>query len=106
MAQGHLLKKIIDALKDLVTEANFDCSPAGFNLQAMDNSHVSLVALLLRADGFEHYRCDKNMSLGLSLQSLSKVLKCAGNDDIITMKAADDGDTISFMFESPSECVP
>ena len=23
----------------------------------MDNSHVALVALLMRQDGFEHYRC-------------------------------------------------
>jgi len=28
------------------------------------------------------------------------MLKCAGNDDIITMKADDNGDTVTFMFES------
>jgi hypothetical protein len=59
LTQGELLKKIIDSIKDLVTDANFDCSATGFGLQAMDSSHVSLVALLLRADGFEHYRCDR-----------------------------------------------
>lgn len=32
--------------------------------QAMDSSHVSLVALSLRADGFAHYRCDRNISMG------------------------------------------
>jgi hypothetical protein len=37
---------------------------SGFTLQAMDNSHVSLVSLALRADGFEHFRCDRNMSMG------------------------------------------
>jgi hypothetical protein len=41
----------------------------------------------------------------MSLGNLAKILKCAGNDDIVTMKAADDGDTVTFMFESPSECV-
>lgn len=30
----------------------------------MDNSHVSLVSLSLRSDGFEHFRCDRNMSMG------------------------------------------
>ena len=30
----------------------------------MDSSHVSLVALSLRADGFAHYRCDRNISMG------------------------------------------
>ena len=32
------------------TEANFDCSSTGITLQAMDSSHVSLVALFLRAE--------------------------------------------------------
>lgn len=64
LVQGNLLKKVVDAVKDLVTDANFDCSDKGFNLQAMDNSHVSLVAMQLRADGFEHFRCDRNLSMG------------------------------------------
>lgn len=33
--------------------------------------------------------------------SQAKMLKCAGNDDAITMKADDAGDTVTFMFESP-----
>lgn len=36
------------------------------------------------------------------LCSMSKILKCAGNDDAITVKADDNADTITFMFESPS----
>ena len=33
---------------------------------------------------------------------MSKILKCASNDDIITIKADDDADTVTFVFESPS----
>lgn len=116
-----MLKKITEAMKDLVTEANFDCSTTGVSVQAMvrappaargaplrarggrssararasapdpacrpphahavglargapqDSSHVSLVALLLRADGFDHFRCDRNTSLGINLGSMGKV---------------------------------
>lgn len=64
LVQGSLLKKIIDAVKDLVTDANFECNQTGFSLQAMDNSHVSLVAMQLRSDGFEHFRCDRPMNMG------------------------------------------
>ena len=53
------MKKVLEAIKDLVTDANFDCSSTGFSLQAMDSSHVALVALMLKAEGFEHYRCDR-----------------------------------------------
>merc|ERR1719272_2047597 len=93
LIQGSILKKLVDAMKDLVTDANLDCSASGISLQAMDSSHVSLCAVMLRASGFDHYRCDRNVSLG-------KILKCAGNDDIITIKADDDGENVNFMFES------
>ncbi|KAE8732344.1 hypothetical protein F3Y22_tig00002237pilonHSYRG01875 [Hibiscus syriacus] len=65
-------------------------------------SHVALVALLLRSEGFEHYRCDRNISMGMNLNNMSKMLKCAGNDDIITLKAHDGSDTVTFMIESPN----
>jgi DNA polymerase III sliding clamp (beta) subunit (PCNA family) len=103
LVQGSLLKKVLESIKDLVNDANFDCSATGFSLQAMDSSHVALVALLLRSEGFEHYRCDRNMSVGMNLNNMAKMLKCAGNDDIVTIKADDGGDTVTFMFESPSK---
>ena len=64
LLQVGLLKKILESVKDLVTSANFDCTAAGFGLHAMDSSHIALVSLLLRQDAFEHFRCDKNRSLG------------------------------------------
>jgi len=98
MTEGAVLKKLTEAMKDLVTEANFDCSTTGISLQAMDSSHVSLVGLLLRADGFDHFRCDRNISLGINLGSMGKVLKCCNNDDIVTLKAEDNADAMTFMF--------
>lgn len=69
----------------------------------MDSSHVSLVALFLRSEGFAHYRADRNLSLGINLQNMAKILKCSGTDDTITLKADDNGDQVEFMFESPSQ---
>ena len=106
MTEGGMLKKITEAMKDLVTEANFDCSTTGVSLQAMDSSHVSLVALLLRADGFDHFRCDRNISLGINLGSMGKVLKCCNNDDIVTLKAEDNADAMTFMFGAPARPPP
>ncbi|KAI3734929.1 hypothetical protein L6452_14411 [Arctium lappa] len=103
LVQGSLLKKVMESIKDLVNDANFDCSATGFSLQAMDSSHVALVSLLLRSEGFEHYRCDRNLSMGMNLGNMAKMLKCAGNDDIVTIKADDGGDCVTFMFESPNQ---
>jgi hypothetical protein len=38
------------------------------SLQAMDNSHVALVSVLLKASGFENYRCDRSMPLGINVR--------------------------------------
>jgi proliferating cell nuclear antigen len=53
----------------------------------MDSSHVALVALTLSSEGFEKFRCDKPMTLGLNIGNLSKVMKLGENDDTITLKA-------------------
>lgn len=42
----------------------------------MDASHVALVSLKLEVGLFESYRCDRTISLGLSLANMSKALKC------------------------------
>ena len=102
LQQASLLKKILEALKDLVNQANFDCAPTGIMLQAMDQGHVSLVALLLHSEGFEHYRCDRNLPLGINLNSMAKILKASGNEETVTIKANDEGDNVTFLFENPS----
>lgn len=65
--QGSILKKLLEALKDLITEACWDVSSTGISLQSMDSSHVSLVQLTLRHDGFDSYRCDRNLAMGVNL---------------------------------------
>lgn len=38
--------------------------------------------------------------------SMSKILKCAGNEDIITLRAEDNADTLALVFEAPSKLHP
>ena len=66
----------------------------------MDNSHVALVSVKLHADGFAFYRCDRPIPLGVNLGSLTKVLKCAKDDDKCTLKATDTGDVLSLKYEA------
>ena len=67
LAQSAILKKVLEAVKDLLTEATFECSDSGIQVQAMDNAHVSLVSLSLRSDGFDKFRCDRNLSMGMNI---------------------------------------
>jgi proliferating cell nuclear antigen len=70
----------------------------------MDNSHVALVAVQLKRDGFRSYRCDHPMPLGVNLGSLTKVLKCSKDDDVVTLRAEDNADVLSLKFEAKSRC--
>ncbi|KAL1970580.1 hypothetical protein VTN77DRAFT_4224 [Rasamsonia byssochlamydoides] len=100
LEQASLLKRVVDAIKDLVQDCNFDCNDSGIALQAMDNSHVALVSMILKAEGFSPYRCDRNLALGINLVSLTKVLRAAQNEDILTLKADDSPDVVNLTFES------
>jgi len=103
LATSVVLKKVIDAVKDLLNDAQWECTESGMALQAMDSSHVALVSLKLRAEGFEEYRCDRSLNMGVNLANMSKILKCAANDDSVTFRAQEDGDTITFLFEAPNQ---
>ena len=103
MLDAQVFRKIFEAAKELLEDASFDCTSEGLSLQAMDAIHVSLVALELRAEGFELYRCDRAMNMGFKVAGLLKILKCAGSKDSLTMRADDQPDKCSFIFESPNK---
>ncbi|KAF3162644.1 proliferating cell nuclear antigen [Orbilia oligospora] len=103
LEQAQILKKVVEAIKDLVQDCNFDCNDAGIQLQAMDNSHVALVSMKLGSEGFSPYRCDRNIALGINLNSLMKVLRAAANEDLLTLKAEDQPDSLNLLFESSSQ---
>ena len=43
--EGLLIKKLVDSIKDLISEINLEVSGNGISLQAMDSPHVALVTL-------------------------------------------------------------
>src|SRR5204863_1699366 len=55
---------------------------------------------MLKAEGFSPFRCDRNIALGINLTSLTKVLRAAQNEDILTLKAEDAPDVVNLVFES------
>ena len=64
LTEALVLKKIVEAIKDLVTDVNIDA---------------------LGSMGFEEYRA---MTLGISVTNLAKVLKLASNEDKLILRLA------------------
>ena len=55
--QTSAFRVLIEALKEILTDANFEFSESGLKVIAMDSSHTVLVHLKLEANNFEHYFC-------------------------------------------------
>merc|ERR1712028_205763 len=99
-SRRFVLKKVVDAMKDLCKDVNFDCSEKGIQVQSMDSSHVALVSLLLRESAFSEFKCDRATSLGMNVDSLGKIFKMCGPTDSLKLKWQNDADTVNFQCES------
>lgn len=97
--EASLLKKIVDSIKDSVKLCNFNCTEHGLTVQAVDDSRVLLVSLLVGQSAFSEYRCDRDITLGIDLELFSKVLRCGNNEDFLTILAEDKPDSVMTIFE-------
>jgi len=103
---GGSFRKLVEAMKDLFTEVNFDANHAGLACQAMDSSHVCLCSVELPKALFQEdtYRCDRNVTMGLNMGILSKILKCSTNDETIRVSSAEeDSSNLVLHFEKPEK---
>jgi len=100
LQQAVLLKKVVDAMRDLCKDINFDCSEKGLQVQSMDSSHVALVSLLLRESAFSDFNCERPTSLGMNVDSLAKILKMCGPNDSLKIRWQTGADIVSFQCES------
>jgi proliferating cell nuclear antigen len=94
-------KKILDAIRELVEEANIECNQSGLSLQAMDSSHVALVAMHIDSNhGFDQFSCASNLTLGVNLGSIQKIMKCGDSNDVLTLKTNSENTELKFQFEN------
>jgi len=102
LTDGDVFKKVVESIKELCEQCNFECTSEGIECQSMDSSHVSLVSLSLHSTGFSEYECEEDISLGLNLTNLSKILKCSSAKDSLTIHATDN-EHVKFTFENESQ---
>jgi len=103
LQQSVLLKKVVDAMKDLCKDVNFDCSEKGLQVQSMDSSHVALVSLILREKAFQEYKCDRATTLGMNMEAVSKVMKMCNPTDVLKLRADNGADHATFVCENTGE---
>merc|ERR1719487_3234529 len=100
-----ILRQVIEGMKDLVKEVNFDCNESGIQVQCMDSSNVGMVHLMMKESAFDEYQCDSNVTLGLNVEAMGKVLRMCGPSDRVIIKAGGDvpEEKLRFEFISPED---
>ena len=83
--QAAAFRTLIEALKEILTEANLEFDRTGIKIMAMDETHTVLVYLRLHADRFENYYCPVKHVLGVNMIYLFKLIKTMGNSDSLTL---------------------
>ena len=56
--KGKVKDVVIDSLSSLVNEIKLEATSNRLSLQTMDSTHVSIVSLNMKEEGFEEYRCE------------------------------------------------
>ncbi len=82
--QTNAIKVLIEALKEILTDANIEFNETGLKIVAMDSSKTILVHLKLNKDKFDKYVCKKKLIVGVSMLNLFKLIKTATNTDTLT----------------------
>ena len=55
--QANAFRTLVEALKEVLNDANLEFDKTGLKIMAMDTSHTVLVYLKLDAEKFESYNC-------------------------------------------------
>lgn len=104
-----LIKRILESLSELVEQAEIKVSDRGLSLQVTDLMHVALADVFLSSSMFTRYRCDRDLTIGVQLKTVVKILKgmsvennglfkieCDDSATNLTIKNIRQGNVLSF----------
>jgi proliferating cell nuclear antigen len=83
--QVSVIKGLIEALKEIITETNIEISPSGVRISATDPSVTILVHLFLKSENFEFYKCDETIVIGINIINFFKLTRTIVNNDALTL---------------------
>lgn len=105
--QATTFKQVVDALKEILMDVNFEFDETGLKIMAMDTSHVVLIFAKMEADKFEEYKCTgKNgkIIVGLNMFKLHAIIKTITNNDTLTLFIEEsDPNKLGIRIENPEK---
>ena len=92
--QSSAFRILIEALKEILTDANLEFDESGIKIMAMDSSHTVLVHLKLNSEQFEEFHCKNKLILGINMINLFKLIKTMSNNDTLTLYIEEDNQSV------------
>ena len=83
--QAAAFRILIEALKEILTEANFIFDESGVKLMAMDSTHSILIHMKLDANSFEFFHCPNKIVIGVNMLNFFKLIKTMTNSETLTL---------------------
>ena len=77
--QSAAFRTLIEALKEILTEANLEFDSTGIRVIDVDETHTVLTYLRLQSDRFEYFYCPAKFVLGINMIYLFKLIKTPKN---------------------------
>ena len=92
--QASAFRILVEALKEILTDANFEIDETGIKMIAMDSSHTVLVHLKLTSDKFESYKCSEKRIIGINMINLFRIIKTMNNNDTLVLFLEKSNDSV------------
>jgi proliferating cell nuclear antigen len=84
-------RTLVEAIKDILTDANIEIDSTGIKIMSMDGTHSILVHLRLQADRFDEFHCPQKHIIGVNMINFFKLVKTMSNSEsiVLFMKKSD-----------------
>jgi len=83
--QTGAFKTLIEALKEILTDANIEFTESSMKVITMDPTQTILVHLKLEKDNFESYLCKHKICIGVNMLNFFKLIRTLTNNDALSM---------------------
>lgn len=83
--QSGAFRTLVEALKEILTEANLEFDASGIRIIDVDETHTVLTYLRLHSERFEYFYCPAKYVLGINMIYLFKLIKTLSNNDSLTL---------------------
>jgi proliferating cell nuclear antigen len=98
--EARLWRDIVTTVSSIIEEAPFEVKKDGITMRAMDPSHISMLDIEIPKELFDEFSCEEEISLGIDMDEMSKVMNRAKTSDILVLEADESRIHLTFIGES------